>query len=467
MSEIKFSELLARLAGRKSMPKSASRKTDGLWLYAQPHYAPDDDRLERVLYFLVTAQVEAECPIYLTTLKGRLEAVPFVPDLDAMPSGGPVPLDAPLWLVNLCRLCEEAVLPHIEDLRRIPFLSDDDDKPNFARVRCEQIIHDQIECFRYRRRAFFPSYEAWLQWECWSRAESWLTRQIEPEEACKMVGVDPQVQQSLMGKTLRACRSELAKRRVQTEECVDAASSVGPTVTQGNAVVASVMQRYVDPSVMIGDADLSLPKDTECVWRPTFPDFDNRRKTPISPLWWWRKLNSREECSDDLHELFFQNWARSAFLYEYRCRRNRATEQPWCGVPWAALDPIQRAILRELWPPETAGPRTFVRPITPDISEFGKLSRVTLQIPVDLATMSDKAILGQVQAELTKLRKIRRFPTAAQGEGAVQTAYRWRVLEAMDEAFYGNSTLLAKDRSAKSTVEKEYKKACEKSGIEP
>jgi hypothetical protein len=81
--------------------------------------------------------------------------------------------------------------------------------------------------------------------------------------------------------------------------------------------------------------------------------------------------------------------------------------------------------------------------------------------------MSDAAITDQVKKMLTGLREARGFPTAVRGKGAVQTAYRWRALEAMDEAFYKNSTLLAKDRTAKSEVEKSYKEACEAAGVEP
>jgi len=467
MPELSFLDLLAQLTGATPTARSFSARSRSTLLYATPHFRPDADRFERPSYFLMSATPNAGVPLYLTIKGARIEAIPFVPDLDAMPFGDPKSFEAPHWLVKMSGLCEQAIRPHLENLGRIPFFEEEEGKPNFTKVRCEQVIEDQVESFRYQRRAFFRSYEAWFEWECWSRSESWLKKEIDPESACAALLVEPGAHKKTMGKVLRSCRSALRKQPLHTEEWIDVDSLLKPPVTQQNAVVASVMEKYVDPTCIIGDPDLVFPKDSECEWSACLPGFNKSRNAAPQSLWWWRKLNSRDDSSDELCELFFQNWARSAFFYEYRGRRNRSTEQPWCGAPWVTLNHIQRAVLRELWPPEVAGPRTFVRPIVPAVSNYGALSRETLQIPVDLGTMSDAAILEQVQKNLTGLRAARGFPTVKQGGGGVSTSYRWKILEAMDDAFYKNQTLLAKDRTGKSKIEKRYKEACAEAGIEP
>lgn len=466
MPELSFLDLLAQLTGATPTARAFSARSRSTLLYATPHFRPDADRFERPSYFLMSATPNAGCPIYLTVKGARIEAIPFVPDLDAMPFGDPKPFEAPLWLVKLCGLCEQAIRPHLENLGRIPFYEEEDEKPNFTKVRCEQVIEDQVECFRYLRRAFFPSYETWFEWECWSRPKGWLENEFDPAAACAALAV-PGTHRRTMSKVLRSCRAALRKQPLQAEEWIDVDSPLKPPVTQENAVVASVMEKYVDPTPIIGDPDIEFPRDSEREWGAYLPDYDKSRREPPKSFWWWRKLDSRDNCSEELFELFFQNWARSAFFYEYRCRRNRTTEQPWCGAPWVTLNHIQRAILRELWPPEVAGPRTFVRPIVPAVSNYGGLSRETLQVPVDLETMSDAAILEQVQKNLTSLRVARGFPTAKKGGGVVPTSYRWKILEAMDDAFYKDQTLLAKDRTGKSAIEKRYKEACAEAGIEP
>jgi hypothetical protein len=467
MPALSFSDVLAQLSRNKPATQASPARTSAV-LYATTFSRTDDEPHDAPRYLEITTAPDACCAVYLTLSEGTLEAWPSAPDLDAMPQGEPVEFYAPLWLVMLCRLCEEAISPHIESLRRIPFFADDPPSPpNFRRLRCEAVIDDHIENFRFQRRAFFPSREKWFEWECWSHAGSWLKNKISPSRACDVIEVDTGTHRETMQQTLKACASAAkAHVKLNEDEWIDAATPLTPPLTQANAVVNSVMEPYVTPPLLGGDPDLQLPKDTDCIHATAFTSPDKRIQEPPRALWWWRKLNSRDERPDDLSDLFLQNWARSAFLYEYRCRRNRKTENPWFGVPWITLDHVQRAILRELWPPEVAGPKTVVRPSVPALSSFGKLSRFTLQITFDLATMSDGAIIEQVQAILKQERSNRNCPAFTQGKGRVQNIYRWSILEAMDEAFYKGQTLLGKDRTGKSAIEKSYKEACEEACIE-
>jgi hypothetical protein len=468
MPAISFSNLLAQFSGNKAAALASPARTSTL-LYATTYSRADDALHDPPRYFEITTAPDADCAVYLTLSDGTLEAWPSAYDPDAMPQGEPTEFHAPLWLVMLCRLCEESISPHIESLHRIPFFEGDQpNRPNFTKLRCGQVLDDLIENFRFQRRAFFPSREKWFEWECWSHSGSWLKNKISPSRACEIIEVDTGTHRETMRQTLKACASAAkAHIKLSENEWIDAATPLTPPFTPANAVVNSVMEPYVKPPLLGGDPDLQLPRDPDCIHAAAFTTPDKRIQEPPRAFWWWQKLKSRDEWPDDLSDLFRQNWARSAFLYEFRCRRNRKNERPWFGVPWITLDHVQRAILRELWPPEVAGSKTVVRPSVSALSNFGKLSRFPLQIQVDLATMSDGAIIEQVQAILKQERINRNFPGFTQGQGRVQTDYRWSILEAMDEAFYKGQTLLAKDRTGKAAIEKSYKAACEEAGIDP
>lgn len=465
MPALSFSNLLARLSGNKAAALASPARTSTL-LYATTFSRADDALHVPPRCIEIITALDADRAVYLTLSDGTLEAWPSAYDPDAMPQAEPTEFYAPLWLVMLCRLCDEAISPHVESLRRIPFFADEQPaQPNFKRLRCEEVIDDLIENFRFQRRAFFSSREKWFEWECWSHAGSWLKNKISPSRACEIIGVDSGIHRETMRQTLKTCASAAkAHVKLNEDEWIDAATPLTPPLTQANAVVDSVMEPYVKPPLLGGDPDLQLPKNADCIHAAEFTSPGKRIQEPPPALWWWQELG---EWPDDLSDLFLQNWARSAFLYEYRCRRNRKSEHPWFGVPWVTLGHVQRAILRELWPPEVAGAKTVVRSSVPAVSDFGKLSRFTLQIPVDLATMSDGSIIEQAEAILKQERINRNSPAFTKGQGRVQNVYRWSILKAMDEAFYKGQTLLAKDRTGKAAIEKSYKAACEEAGVDP
>lgn len=466
MTAIRLPDLLARFSSTNAPVHTAFAKTKASALYATAFYS-DDDVLPR--YFAIGIADQDDFPIYLTMFNGALEAWPSIPDIDAFPVGKPTPFIAPLWLTMLHHLCTSAVKPNIDGFNCIPFLEDPDPtKPNFTQVACRQIVDDQLEKFRFNRRAFFPSHTEWFEWECWSRAKSWLRGKITAQQACTALEVDVATHEAAMREVLKKCRSSSRSLAAKnSDEWIDANSPLTPPAIQSDAVVGSVMKLFVNPPQLGGDPDLVFPRDAGCIHTLSFPDPDTTRMEPPKNMWWWRSLNSPDDWSDDLHELFVQNWARSAFFYEYRCRRNRMNEAPWFGVPWPTLNHVQRAILRSLWPPLVGGSQTIVRPVTPALSDFGNLSQITLQISVDLSTMSDGVIIEHVERMLKAERKKRNLSSFSKGEGRAQQTFRWKVLEAMDEAFYSDYTLSGSDRTGKTAVEKSYLEACKVAQIEP
>ncbi len=478
-----FSEIIAHLPAFKNTVQSTSTHSTSRLLYARVFYHADhNSEPTKVEYLEIDSSPEFLAPVCLAARARKLEdlrpgekqprghvleAFPAWDSFEAHWPGEPMEFRSPLWLVMLCRLRDEAISPHIEQLQRIPFFADHESEiPNFTKLECERAIDDQLECFRFQRRAFFPSYECWFKWECWSRAGSWLKGKITPKTACKILGLDVAVHQDTMQRTLKACRDAAKTHSAGNEaEWIDAATPLKPHMTPQNALVASVMEPYVTPTLMGGDPDLFIPKDPGCVHAANLSDFDKQLKEPPRAMWWWRSLIPLHKGSDELLDLFLQNWARSAFFYEFRCRINRGKEQPWFGVPWVTLDHVQRAILRAVWPLEVSGPKTIIRPIPPALSEFGKLPRITSQISYDLETTTDGAVLEQMGTMLKKERQKRKIPAFRKGEGRVQTDYRWKILEAMDEAFYMGQTLLPGDRTGKSAIDKQYKAACNAAGI--
>lgn len=171
-----------------------------------PQFHASDSHSARVEHLEIDSSPEFRAPVYLASRKRRLEdlrrgemrpqghvleAFPTWNSFEAHEPGMPMEFLAPLWLVMLCRLRDEAVSPHTEQFQRIPFFADEEpEKPNFTKLGCKGVIDDQKECFRFQRRAFFPSYEKWFEWECWSRAASWLKGKVTPKAACKILDVD-------------------------------------------------------------------------------------------------------------------------------------------------------------------------------------------------------------------------------------------------------------------------------------